>query len=164
MAEPNIVMTRIDERLVHGQGQMWIKVLGVNTVIVANDEAAEDKVAQTLMKTVIPSSVAMRFYPVQKVIDIIFKANPAQKIFLLVKDPKDALRLIAGGVPVKEVNIGNIHNAPGKQKVTRSIFLGQEDKDAFKTMIEQYHISFDNRTTPSGNDGSVQVNIADYLD
>lgn len=25
MATPNIVMTRIDERLVHGQGQLWVK-------------------------------------------------------------------------------------------------------------------------------------------
>ena len=29
MATPNIVMTRIDERLVHGQGQLWVKSLGV---------------------------------------------------------------------------------------------------------------------------------------
>ena len=32
---PNITAFRIDERLIHGQGQMWIKALGVNTVIVA---------------------------------------------------------------------------------------------------------------------------------
>lgn len=74
MATPNIVMTRIDERLVHGQGQLWIKSLGVNTVIVANDEAAGDKMAQTLMKTVIPGNIAMRFFTLQKTIDIIHKA------------------------------------------------------------------------------------------
>ena len=62
MATPNIVMTRIDERLVHGQGQLWVKSLGVNTVIVANDQASQDAMAQTLMKTVIPKEVAMRFY------------------------------------------------------------------------------------------------------
>ena len=32
MAEPNIVAFRIDERLIHGQGQLWIKALGANTV------------------------------------------------------------------------------------------------------------------------------------
>lgn len=47
MATPNIVMTRIDERLVHGQGQLWVKSLGVNTVIVANDQASQDAMAQT---------------------------------------------------------------------------------------------------------------------
>src|SRR5699024_6427431 len=105
MSTPNIVMTRIDERLVHGQGQLWIKSLGVNTVIVANDEAAADPMAQSLMKTVIPKEVAMRFYPVQKVIDIIYKANPAQTIFIIVKDCADALRLVAGNVPIQHINI-----------------------------------------------------------
>ena len=31
---PNIVAFRVDERLIHGQGQVWIKALGANTVIV----------------------------------------------------------------------------------------------------------------------------------
>lgn len=163
MSTPNIVMTRIDERLVHGQGQLWIKSLGVNTVIVANDEAAADPIAQSLMKTVIPKEVAMRFYPVQKVIDIIYKANPAQTIFIIVKDCADALRLVAGNVPIQHINIGNIHNAEGKEKVTRSIFLGEEDKAALREMVEKYHIEFDTQTTPSGTDGAVQVNIKDYI-
>ncbi|VPH60640.1 PTS sugar transporter subunit IIB [Streptococcus pneumoniae] len=33
MTMPNIIMTRIDERLIHGQGQLWVKYLGCNTVI-----------------------------------------------------------------------------------------------------------------------------------
>ena len=160
---PNIVMTRIDERLVHGQGQLWIKSLGVNTVIVANDEAAEDTMAQTLMKTVIPKEVAMRFYPVQKVIDIIHKANPAQTIFIIVKDCKDARRLVEGGVPIKTINIGNIHNDEGKEKVTRSIFLGEEDKKDLNIMINEYDIEFNTKTTPSGGDGAIEVNIKDYI-
>lgn len=163
MTTPNIVMTRIDERLVHGQGQLWIKSLGVNTCIVANDASANDAMAQTLMKTVISKDVAMRFFEIQKVIDVIQKASPAQSIFLIVKDCKDALRLIAGGVPIKEINIGNIHNCEGKEKVTRSIFLSKEDKDAIRTMIETYHVTFNTQTTPSGGDGSMPVDIKQYL-
>ena len=25
MTTPNIIMTRVDERLIHGQGQLWVK-------------------------------------------------------------------------------------------------------------------------------------------
>jgi PTS system N-acetylgalactosamine-specific IIB component len=64
MAVPNIVMTRIDERLIHGQGQLWIRSLGANTVIVVNDEVAGDHMQQTIMKTVVPKSVALRFFTV----------------------------------------------------------------------------------------------------
>lgn len=163
MTMPNIIMTRIDERLIHGQGQLWVKYLGCNTVIVANDEVSTDKMQQTLMKTVVPDSVAMRFFPLQKVIDIIHKANPAQTIFIVVKDVKDALTLVEGGVPIKEINIGNIHNATGKEQVTCSIFLGEEDKAALKELNQTHQVTFNTKTTPTGNDGAVQVNIMDYI-
>lgn len=162
MAEPNIVATRIDERLIHGQGQLWIKALGCNTVIVADDEAAQDKMAQTLMKTVVPNGIVVRFYPVQKVIDIIHKAAPEQKIFLIVKSPESALRLVEGNVPVKEINVGNIHNAEGKEKVTRSIFLGATDKAAILKMADEYGVAFDTRTTPTGADGTAEVDIVAF--
>ncbi|MGT2844353.1 PTS sugar transporter subunit IIB [Streptococcus hongkongensis] len=163
MTTPNIVMTRVDERLIHGQGQMWVKFLSCNTVIVVNDAVSTDKIQQTLMKTVVPSSIALRFFSVDKVIDIIHKASPAQSIFLIVKDLKDALRLVKGGVPIDEINIGNIHNAEGKEQVTRSIFLGQEDKDAIKLMNEKYNVKFNTKTTPTGNDGAAPINILEKV-
>lgn len=118
---PNIVAFRIDERLIHGQGQVWIKALGVNTVIVANDEASESPIQQQLMKAVVPKTIAMRFFSVQKTCDLINKASPKQTIFIVCKSPADALRLVAGGVPVKEINVGNIHHAPGKEVVASSL-------------------------------------------
>lgn len=98
--KPNIAALRIDERLVHGQGQLWIKTLGVNTVIVANDEAANDPIQQTLMKTVIPKTIAMRFFTVQHTCDVIYKASPKQVMFIICKSAEDALKLVEGGVPV----------------------------------------------------------------
>lgn len=163
MSTPNIVMTRVDERLIHGQGQMWVKALGCNTVIVANDAASTDQIQQTLMKTVVPSSVAMRFFSIEKVVEVIHKANPAQTIFIVVKDLKDTLSLVKGGVPIKEVNLGNIHNAPGKELVTRSIFLGQEDKEAIRELHEVHGVTFNTRTTPSGNDGAAEIDILKHI-
>ncbi|WP_303972797.1 PTS sugar transporter subunit IIB [Streptococcus merionis] len=163
MNTPNIVMTRVDERLIHGQGQLWIKSLDCNTVIVANDAVAEDRMQQTLMKTVVPASIALRFFTVQKVIDVIHKANPAQKIFIIVKDLPDALRLVKGGVPIKELNIGNIHNAPDKEMVTRSIFLSDDDKAIIRELSTSYQVVFNTKTTPTGNDGAVEVDLLDYI-
>ncbi|MBU3135517.1 PTS sugar transporter subunit IIB [Clostridium gasigenes] len=160
----NIKMMRVDERLIHGQGQMWLNSLGVNTVIVANDAASEDKIQQVLMKTVVSKSIAMRFFSIQHTCDIIHKASPTQTIFIVCKTPADALKLVAGGVPVNEINIGNVHNCEGKTQVTRSIYLGKEDKAAFKELSTKYGIKFNTKTTPSGNDGAVQVDITKYLD
>lgn len=47
---PNIVLTRIDNRLIHGQvATMWSGVLGVNLLLVANDNVAKDELRQSLM-------------------------------------------------------------------------------------------------------------------
>lgn len=163
MSNVNIEMMRIDDRLIHGQGQMWLNALGVNTVIVANDEASNDTIQQTLMKTVVPKTIAMRFFSIEKTCELIHKASPKQKIFLVVKTPEDALKLIDGGVPVNEINIGNIHNAPGKQAVTRSIFLGDNDKAALRELLEKHNMKFNTKTTPSGNDGALEVDITKYI-
>ncbi|MFU2206626.1 PTS sugar transporter subunit IIB [Streptococcus pluranimalium] len=163
MAVPNIVMTRVDERLIHGQGQLWVKFLSCNTVIVANDVVSQDSIQQTLMKTVVPESIALRFFSIQKVIDLIHKANPAQTIFIIVKDLKDAYRLVEGGVPIKAINIGNIHNAEGKEQVSRSIFLGSDDKEYLRRLYNDYQVTFDTKSTPAGNDGGVNVDLLDYI-
>ena len=67
----NIIMARVDERLIHGQGQVWIKMLDCNTVIVANDKASTSDLEQSLMKTVVPESIAVRFYSIEKLIEVI---------------------------------------------------------------------------------------------
>lgn len=162
MSTPNIIMTRIDERLIHGQGQIWIKVLGCNTVIVANDNVAESPVEQTLMKTVVPTSVAVRFFPIQKVIDVIHNASSQQTIFLIIKNLEDAKKLVEGGVPITHINIGNIHNAEGKEKVTRSIFLSEADKQILRTLVER-KVTFDTKTVPNEGNSSAEVDITKYI-
>ena len=152
MPVPNIVAFRIDERLIHGQGQLWIKALGVNTVIVANDSASEDAMQQTLMKAVVPKTIAMRFFSIQHTCDVIMKASPRQTIFIVCKATEDALKLVAGGVPVKEINVGNIHHAPGK-----------EDKAALREMRDKYGITFNTKTTASGDEVAAKVDLNKYL-
>lgn len=47
----NIVLVRIDERLLHGQIRItWGKYSGANTIIVANDEIAANPVLQAPLK------------------------------------------------------------------------------------------------------------------
>lgn len=60
---PNILLTRIDNRLVHGQvGVTWVNHLGANLMVVANDEVAEDEVQQDLMDMVVPGTIGVRFF------------------------------------------------------------------------------------------------------
>lgn len=118
---------------------------------------------QMLMKAVVPKTIAMRFFSVQRTCDVIMKASPKQSIFIVCKTPEDALRLVKGGVPVKEINVGNIHRAPGKEEISKYIALGEEDKAALRELRDSYGITFNTRATASGDDGSGKVDLNKYL-
>ena len=63
MAEPNILLTRIDNRLVHGQvATQWNSTLGSNLILVANDDVATNTMRQNLMKMAAPAGVATRHW------------------------------------------------------------------------------------------------------
>ncbi|WP_182199766.1 PTS N-acetylgalactosamine transporter subunit IIB [Paraliobacillus salinarum] len=137
MGTPNILLTRIDNRLIHGQvGMTWTNTLGANLVVVANDAVAEDEVQQNLMDMVLPDTAQSRFFTIEKTIRIIEKAAPRQKILLVVKTPQDALKLVEGGVPIKEINVGNIHFAEGKKQISPTVSLDEKDIETFKKLNE----------------------------
>ena len=69
---PDILMTRIDNRLVHGQvGVAWTTALpGVNLIVVADDLVAADPLQQSLMTATAKSSgCGIRFFTLDKTIE-----------------------------------------------------------------------------------------------
>lgn len=163
MTEPNIKAIRLDERLIHGQGRLWISNLGVNLVIVANDKVAKSHIQQELMSSLMPDSVGIRFFTLQEAIDKIYKASPRQTIFIIVKSAEDVLKLAEGGVPIKELNVGNIHMKEGKKRLTNFIAVDEKDLNALKTLHEKYHVDLNTRTTPLGNDVGSDFNLNEYV-
>lgn len=128
---PNILLTRIDNRLVHGQvGVTWTKTIGANLLVVANDEVSEDQIQQSLMSVTAKSSgVGIRFFTVEKTASIINRAAPNQKIFIICKTPKDVRRLVEAGVELKDVNVGNMHFSEGKHALSKKVYVNDEDME-----------------------------------
>ena len=53
-----IVLTRIDDRLIHGQvATVWSKATNCQRIIVCDDEVAKDKIRSTLLKQVAPAGI-----------------------------------------------------------------------------------------------------------
>lgn len=157
--DPNILITRIDNRLIHGQvGVTWTNHLGANLVVVANDEVSKDEVQQNLMDMVLPDVIQTRFFSLQKTIDIIHNASPRQKIFLVVRDVQDALTLKESGVPIDQLNIGNMHYEEGKKQITSTISVDEDDKAAFRR-LDELGVKMDMRGVPTDR----SQNIMDLL-
>lgn len=134
---PDIVLTRIDNRLLHGQvATQWAGSIGATLILVANDDVAGNKLRQGLMDMAAPSYCTTRYWTLDKTISTIHKASPKQHIFLIVETPEDVLKLVEGGVPIKKLNIGNMHMAEGKRQVVGSVAVNDEDVAAFRKLQE----------------------------
>lgn len=132
---PNIVLSRIDERLVHGQvGVQWVGFANANIIVVANDEVAADQIQQNLMEMVLAEGIAIRFWTVQKTIDTIHKAADRQRILLVCRTPKDFRQLVEGGVPVTQINVGNMHYAEGKTQIAKTVSVDAADIEEFRQL------------------------------
>lgn len=133
MNKPNILLTRIDNRLFHGQAVTWTKTLGANLVVCADDILAKDTATQTIMQmTSQTADVGIRFFSLQKTIDVIHKASPKQKIFIICKTPESVKVLVDGGVPIDKLNVGNMHFAEGKRQISKKVYVDDEDINNLK--------------------------------
>ncbi|MGL5020710.1 MAG: PTS galactosamine transporter subunit IIB [Mycoplasmatales bacterium] len=138
MGTPNIVLVRIDNRLIHGQvATAWTNHVSANLLIVPNDDVSTNEMRQSLMDMATPQGVQTRYFSIQKTIDVIHKASPKQIIALIVETPLDVLRLVEGGVPITLVNIGNMHMEPGKKQISKAVCVDDNDIAAFKKIAER---------------------------
>ncbi|WP_104399298.1 PTS N-acetylgalactosamine transporter subunit IIB [Vibrio penaeicida] len=131
-----INLTRVDNRLLHGQVAVaWSHHAKANLIVIANDEVSEDAVQQNLM-TMSAGNMGVRFFSIQKTIDVIHKASPEQHIILVVRTPQDVVRLAEGGLLLNDVNIGNMHYAEGKKQIHVTVSVDDDDMTAFKRLRE----------------------------
>ena len=104
----NIVLARIDDRLIHGQvATVWSKSTNCQRIIVCDDDVAKDKIRATLLKQVAPAGIKSHVVDLDKAIRVY--NNPKyenERCLLLFTNPTSVLYLVEHGVDIKSVNIG----------------------------------------------------------
>jgi PTS system N-acetylgalactosamine-specific IIB component len=65
------------------------------------------------------------------------------------------LRLVEGGVPIKKVNIGNMHMAEGKRQVAGSVAVDDKDVAAF-AKLRDLGVELEIRRVPSEPTESIE--------
>lgn len=135
MAQPKILLTRIDDRFIYGQDvELWNEAVGSNLVLIVNDEIAADSRKWAPMRVAAPEGVWTRFFSVQRTIDIIHTATPRQWILIMVASPADALALVKGGVPIAKISIGHMQAGEGKRPITPAVAIDDADVAALREL------------------------------
>lgn len=123
-----IVLSRIDNRLIHGQViEAWLPHLRVRRLVVADDESAMDPLTRTVMTMAVPPQVTVVLEKVGAV-DFRGMAQDDIRTLVLFRDVATALVARALGLPNGVLNVGNVHAGPGRLALSRSVFLSGDEK------------------------------------
>lgn len=133
-----IVNARIDARLIHGQvAAVWTNSLNTQRIIVANDEAAADQVLKASLRMAAPSTVRLSTIPVTSAAENINNGKYGdQRIFLIFKELKDALKFVKAGGEISTITVGNISHKEGSMKLQKSVSINTKEIDVVKKLIE----------------------------
>ncbi|MFI3618914.1 PTS sugar transporter subunit IIB [Enterococcus avium] len=138
-----ISMIRLDERLIHGQvAVVWSRYLGVDRIVVANDEILNNETQIMALKMSVPAGIKAFFVSVDKAIALL--NNPKSndlKILVVIDNPKDALKIAEKVQNIPLINLGNygrMNNPEGKEKrqLSKTIFVSEQDEQVLRQLID----------------------------
>lgn len=106
----------------------WTSTIGANLLVVVDDVVANDDIQQKLMGiTAETYGFDIRFFTIEKTINVIGKAAPHQKIFLICRTPQTVRKLVEGGIDLKDINVGNMHFSEGKKQISSKVYVDDQD-------------------------------------
>lgn len=146
----DIVLARIDTRLLHGQvATSWTKATDPNRIIVVSDAVAEDDLRKKLIQQAAPPGVKANVVPVWKMAEVFDDPRFGKtRALLLFETPQDLLELIEKGGEIEEANIGSMAHSVGKVAVNQFLSLDEEDVATYKKLAD-HGVKFDVRKVPS---------------
>ena len=138
---PSVALLRVDNRLVHGQVlEAWLPALDAHGILVADDEAAGNVLARSAMSLAIPPKVKFEVLRVSAAAEVLKpggKGPQAERTLVLLRDVRDAVALHEKGVPIPQLNLGNVHFGAGRRQVSPSVFLDAGEISALESLAAE---------------------------
>ena len=150
----NLVLTRIDSRLIHGQVlEAWVPHSRAECIVVANDDVAHAPLRRTMMEACVPKGIRV---VVGEVADMARRLEAEEfgksRVMVLFASSVDALRAYREGFHFTDLNLGHMHPASGKVACSCTISLDAEDVDNL-SYLEEHGVRIMSRCVPQ--DGEV---------
>lgn len=145
----SIKMIRIDDRLIHGQVvAAWSKVLGIERILVIDDDTAKDIFLSDVMKMVAPSNVELAIITEDKIADVVTKYDQDNvNTFILAKYPYVMKKVFESEISFKELDLGGMCARPNRTKLYKQISASPEEVETLRE-IKNMGVKVYFRVTP----------------
>ena len=125
-----LVLCRVDDRLIHGQVVVgWGQPLGIQRIVLADDEVARSTWEQDLYRMAVPSGLEVIFVTVAAAgTQLRLWASDSKRTAVLLGSVEAAAQLFrAAPAVLRKINLGGIHHRPGRVERLPYVFLTPEE-------------------------------------
>jgi PTS system mannose-specific IIB component len=135
----NIVLCRIDDRLIHGQVvTAWVKQTNGNRIIIVDNALTKDAFMQKILKAAAPPGIKVDVLTVEDASAVLTEdAAEGEKIIILVKVPEAIEALMDNGVRFEKIILGGMGAKTGRTKFNKNVSASAEETSTMKRIIEK---------------------------
>lgn len=135
----NVVLARIDDRLIHGQVVTgWLKVTNGNKIYIVDDKLRQDTMMQTILKTAAPVGTKVFIQSVEESISALKKpGKPDERIILLAKVPQVYEQMLDAGIELPVIILGGMGLTKDRKKFYKNVAASQSELDSLRRISEK---------------------------
>lgn len=139
MIELEIILGRIDNRLLHGiVAAQWSPLSKCTRLMVIDDKVASDPILKESMRVAKPIGMSLSIITLETALKN-FKAGKyeGQRIFAVAKKPRTFIELVNSGINIKKINIGGSAFLDDETiKLSNRAAASEKDIIDYKKLIE----------------------------
>ena len=134
----NLVFTRIDDRLIHGQVvTQWIKEYKeIKHILVVDVATSKDPFMQKMFQLLIPKGITIEIRDIATATEMC-KAGLEKPTMIIAKVPDTMKAMIYGGAEIDFFNIGGMGMSAGRKKFFQNISMSDHEKDVLRELISK---------------------------
>lgn len=133
----NIKLTRIDDRLIHGQVvAFWMKEHPIDKILIIDDLLSKDIFMSRIYKAAAPAGAEVLLLNRQEGLAFL-KQEPIEKegIFLIVKVPERVEELIDTGIEIPQVILGGMGARNDRKTFNRNVSASKTEIECFSRIL-----------------------------
>ena len=153
-----VELLRADDRLLHGQvAYAWSKSLPIDLIIIANDEASQDKAAKATFALAKPAGMSLVISTVEKTVAFLDSEKARNyRSLVLVNNLADAAAIARATEDVSSINVGGLRERAESKRYLPAICLTPDDlatigalsRDGYEVYAQQ--VPSDTKTNLAG--------------
>ncbi|MGD8726764.1 MAG: PTS sugar transporter subunit IIB [Gemmatimonadales bacterium] len=132
----SIVLTRVDDRLIHGQVVVgWAQALRVDRIVLIDDEVRANAWERELYSLGVPPGLDVEFLSVEEAAESMQAWGEAgERTMLLVGNVDTVVRLAQRCPEITRINVGGVHEGNGRTQRLKYVYLNDEEADQLRRL------------------------------